>query len=298
MKRNNGFLSEIDKRLKLTLSPNSTATTEIDDDLENDIEEGEGVPQNTSQPGQPNPYPILHVPLPKKIKSADLQYFVHALLQITSNMQKQNNQLLEKVSSLESTVSELKSQLSLSAESSKKSFAEVVAKSVAKSFAAPTTQLSMMKAAALAQQSDSRKCAVIVRNAQFSGDVTADAEIGTLIAKESQVSGEISVFRIPLANSPPLLKLQTQSPEDARKLLSQSETLKQKIPQFKTAIIRPDLSKPELIKYRSAWKEVIRLNNEKQLRLYTVRNLEVVKIPYKPNQSPWPWTVKEQKTNQ
>uniref|UniRef100_A0A1I7UYZ3 Uncharacterized protein n=1 Tax=Caenorhabditis tropicalis TaxID=1561998 RepID=A0A1I7UYZ3_9PELO len=152
-----------------------------------------------------------------------------------------------------------------------------------------------MKAAALAQQSDSRKCAVIVRNAQFSGDVTADAAIGTLIAKESQIAGEISVFRIPLPNSTPLLKLQTQSPEDARKLLTQSETLKKKIPQFKSATIRPDLSKPELIKYRSAWKEVIRLNNEAKLRIYTVRNFEVVKIPYKDNQSPWPWTVNDPK---
>ncbi|UMM19185.1 hypothetical protein L5515_014905 [Caenorhabditis briggsae] len=67
--------------------------------------------------------------------------------------------------------------------------------------------------------------------------------------------------------------------------------LKQKIPQFKSATFRPDYSKPELIKHRSAWKEVIRLNNEAKLRIYTVRNLEVVKIPYKDNQSPWPWTA-------
>ncbi|CAI2299870.1 unnamed protein product [Caenorhabditis sp. 36 PRJEB53466] len=53
-----------------------------------------------------------------------------------------------------------------------------------------------------------------------------------------------------------------------------------------------DYSKPELAKHRQAWNEAIRRNNEVKQRLFTVRNLEVTKIPYKEGQAPWPWVLR------
>ncbi|CAP34156.1 Protein CBG16276 [Caenorhabditis briggsae] len=58
------------------------------------------------------------------------------------------------------------------------------------------------------------------------------------------------------------------------------------------AFPRPDLSKPELEKYRQSWKTVIQKNNEAGQTIYKVRNLEVVKVVYRENQEPWPWAKK------
>ncbi|EGT56861.1 hypothetical protein CAEBREN_32852 [Caenorhabditis brenneri] len=52
------------------------------------------------------------------------------------------------------------------------------------------------------------------------------------------------------------------------------------------------MSKPELSKFRDSWKQAIKNNNEAGQGIWTVRNLELVRIPYKDNETPHPWTVR------
>ncbi|EGT41720.1 hypothetical protein CAEBREN_12887 [Caenorhabditis brenneri] len=160
----------------------------------------------------------------------------------------------------------------------------------------PSTQVSLMRAAELAQDCDVRKSAVIIRNTDLSSDQSVLEEFGAKIAAECQVTGKCSVFRIPLKNDlPPLIKVQLPHKQDATKVLKTFESIKGRLNGCRNASVRPDLSKPELAKYRDAWKRAIQLNNEKKQRLYTVRNLEVVKVSYPAGQSPDPWIVKQNK---
>uniref|UniRef100_A0A8R1DS06 Uncharacterized protein n=1 Tax=Caenorhabditis japonica TaxID=281687 RepID=A0A8R1DS06_CAEJA len=139
---------------------------------------------------------------------------------------------------------------------------------------------------------DARKNSVIVRNSEISPDATQDQILGEKIAKECGVSGKVLVFRISVKDKDLLIKTQLENKEEASKMLSTFEANKCKINECRSASVRPNLSKPELVKYRQAWKEAIRLNNEKKLRIFTVRDLEVAKIVYKEGQQPWPWTVR------
>ncbi|PIC21794.1 hypothetical protein B9Z55_026497 [Caenorhabditis nigoni] len=81
---------------------------------------------------------------------------------------------------------------------------------------------------------------------------------------------------------------------DATKALASFNSIKTRVTGCHNASIRPDLSKPELAKFRESWKEAIKKNNEAGQRIWTVRNLETVKIPYKDGQTPHPWTVRNQ----
>uniref|UniRef100_A0A8R1EFY3 Uncharacterized protein n=1 Tax=Caenorhabditis japonica TaxID=281687 RepID=A0A8R1EFY3_CAEJA len=93
---------------------------------------------------------------------------------------------------------------------------------------------------------------------------------------------------------PPLIKMKFPTKEDASRVLSTFNSVKVKMPELKHFVIRPDLTKEELAKFRSSWKEAISKNNEAKKRLFTVRNLEVVKINYKKDQEPYSWEVRDQ----
>uniref|UniRef100_A0A8R1DZQ6 Uncharacterized protein n=1 Tax=Caenorhabditis japonica TaxID=281687 RepID=A0A8R1DZQ6_CAEJA len=128
----------------------------------------------------------------------------------------------------------------------------------------------------------------------MASDASNDSLIVKTLASECSITGESSGFRLKtLGNGPPLLKIQFQQKDDALALLSKFEQVKSKVKELQHASARPDLSKPELIKFRESWKKAIALNDKVGKRVYTVRNLEVVKIVYKQGQEPWTWTVKE-----
>ena len=234
---------------------------------------------------------IIHLTLPQK-NHGELSVLWASMAKIVLNLQQQNKDLITEVGLLRKEIVDLKNSVDTSGTSNKKTFAEILSKGLA----APSAQVSFMSAAKLAQDADSRKCAVIVRNAQVSSDSSKDADFAKEIADQCKVSGKCQVFRINLKeNAPPLLKLQLQSKEDAFKILTTFEKMKGNLNGCRNASVRPDFSKPELAKYRQAWKEVIKLNNEAKQRLFTVRNLEVSRIPYKKDQTPWPWTIQQNK---
>ncbi|EGT31298.1 hypothetical protein CAEBREN_11543 [Caenorhabditis brenneri] len=240
------------------------------------------------------PLEVQSIILPKSISCEEFVKTLLSMATVIQKLQVQNAELVHEIGGLNKAVCELKDQLKLQNGSSpnKKSFAEMVSKGLS----APAAQVSLLRAAELAQSSESRKSSVILRNVDLSSDTAQDNEFGSKVAKECNVTGSCSVFRIPLRNDAlPLIKLQLQSKEDAVKILSSFETMKKKFNGCQNATARPDYSKPELEKHRMAWKEVIRRNNEAKKRLYTVRNLEVTKIAYKDGQAPYPWVIRQGK---
>uniref|UniRef100_A0A8R1EBF1 Reverse transcriptase domain-containing protein n=1 Tax=Caenorhabditis japonica TaxID=281687 RepID=A0A8R1EBF1_CAEJA len=132
-----------------------------------------------------------------------------------------------------------------------------------KGLSAAPTQLSFLKAAELAQSSEERKSAVVIRNVQIDSDATNDSSIVKTLATECQITGVSSVFRLKTAgNGPPLLKIQFQQKDDALALLSKFEQVKNKVKELQHASARPDLSRPELIKFRESWRKAIALNDQ------------------------------------
>uniref|UniRef100_A0A8R1I086 Uncharacterized protein n=1 Tax=Caenorhabditis japonica TaxID=281687 RepID=A0A8R1I086_CAEJA len=137
----------------------------------------------------------------------------------------ENKQLKEEVGAIRTEIKEVKLQLKHVPVSTKKSFAEIVSKSLT----SPSTQVSIIRAAKLAQSCDARKSFVIVRNSEISPDATQDQILGEKIAKECGVSGKVSVFRIPVKDKDPLIKIQLENKEEASKMLSTFEANKCKI---------------------------------------------------------------------
>ncbi|EGT39824.1 hypothetical protein CAEBREN_06627 [Caenorhabditis brenneri] len=189
-------------------------------------------------------------------------------------------------------ISDLKKTIQTDPNNNKKTFAEALSKP----HAAPSTQVSLKTASKLAQESNQRKCSVIIRNARISSDPTNDDEFGSSIAKECQTADSCLVFRIPRKqDAPPLIKLTFKSEEDAQKTMMTFDAIKTRVTGCRSASIRPDLSKPDLFKYREAWKSAIEKNNAAGKKLYTVRNLEVTMINYRPGEDPHLWTVQPKK---
>ena len=219
-----------------------------------------------------------------------------------SNLQKQNSTLKNDMNTLVDKVTELENHIQSSSSQSKenpiipttmvKSFASVVASSVTSSIATPESQLSIMKAASYANTEDSRRTNVILKNMDLTSDAIAKTEFATSIASACGTSTP-SVFCLPQsAKGPPIVRLTFKNKEEASTVLTKFNSVKASIQGCLNASPRPDLSKPELQKYRQSWKTAIKLNNERMQTIYTVRNLEVVKINYRENQEPWPWTKK------
>uniref|UniRef100_A0A8R1EET6 Uncharacterized protein n=1 Tax=Caenorhabditis japonica TaxID=281687 RepID=A0A8R1EET6_CAEJA len=131
-----------------------------------------------------------------------------------------------------------------------------------KGLTAAPTQLSFLKAAELAQSSEARKSAVIIKNVEASSDNSNDSFIVKSLTSECLITGENSIFRLKTTgNGPPLLKIQFQQKEDALTLLSKFEQMKWKVKELQNASARPDLSKPELSKFRESWRKAIALND-------------------------------------
>ncbi|EGT31980.1 hypothetical protein CAEBREN_13496 [Caenorhabditis brenneri] len=213
-----------------------------------------------------------------------------------------NNTLSAKVCKLEGHIVTIQDSIkTMSAVS--KSYAQVagssstmvktLASAVATTIAAPEAQLSIMKAAGYAQTSDSRKANVLIKNVDLTKEAIEEGDLADQIAAHCGTE-KPTVFRLPLiTKGPPIVKLSFRQKQEAEKVLGLFDSVKDKIQGCLNATPRPDLSKPELVKYRQSWKEAIQKNNEAKARLFTVRNLEVVKIQYKENQQPWPWTIKK-----
>ncbi|EFP06196.1 hypothetical protein CRE_11527 [Caenorhabditis remanei] len=204
----------------------------------------------------------------------------------------QNKTLSEEVSVLKTSIGDIRAP-TLMSKSDEKSWARIVSKSIQ----APASQVAIMTAAKLANNSDVRKSSIILKNADLTEKDMTDLERCKLITDECKVNGPISVFRLPQQKGPPLLKISMGSPEDAIKVLSRFQNCREKINFCQKGSVRPDLTKPELIQYRESWKQAIIKNNQEKKRIYTVRDLKVVKIQYKEDQVPWAWEVREEKTN-
>uniref|UniRef100_A0A8R1EEY0 Uncharacterized protein n=1 Tax=Caenorhabditis japonica TaxID=281687 RepID=A0A8R1EEY0_CAEJA len=165
------------------------------------------------------------------------------LLNKVEILQSQNEFLSNKVENLENSIGELNEALK-------------------KGLTAAPTQLSFLKAAELAQSSEARKSAVIIKNVEASSDNSNDSFIVKSLTSECLITGENSIFRLKTTgNGPPLLKIQFQQKEDALTLLSKFEQMKWKVKELQNASARPDLSKPELSKFRESWRKAIALND-------------------------------------
>uniref|UniRef100_A0A8R1EQC8 Uncharacterized protein n=1 Tax=Caenorhabditis japonica TaxID=281687 RepID=A0A8R1EQC8_CAEJA len=216
---------------------------------------------------------------------------------VIQNLQDQNSTLLFKIESLENEVSEIKKiQYPLS---KRRSFAEVVSKNVSKPINAPTEisasplqSSTVMKTTEIPNKLLTRKKCIIVRNATLPANKEDDISFGRSLTAACSVAEPEAVFRITLETGPPLLKIQLKSQNDAHTVMKLFEKVKTTMEAWRDAIVRPDLSKPDLAKYRLAWKDAIKRNNEAKQRIFTVRNLEVVKIVYKEGGIPYPWIVR------
>ncbi|ULT81338.1 hypothetical protein L3Y34_011312 [Caenorhabditis briggsae] len=199
--------------------------------------------------------------------------------------------LTEKVDGLEENLKLLSSQPKESPKPPTK-LIKTFALAVASTISAPESQITFMRAASLANSEDARKSNVIIKNIDLSEEAIEKAEFASKIAKDCGTSTP-SVFRIPHpAKGPPIVRPAFKSKEEARTVLTKFNSIKASIQGCLNASPRPDLSKPELEKYRQSWKTVIQKNNEAGQTIYTVRNLEVVKVVYRENQEPWPWGKK------
>ncbi|PIC13162.1 hypothetical protein B9Z55_013218 [Caenorhabditis nigoni] len=199
--------------------------------------------------------------------------------------------LTEKVDGLEENLKLLSSQPKESPKPPT-TLIKTFASAVASTISAPESQITFMRAASLANSEDARKSNVIIKNIDLSEEAIEKAEFASKIAKDCGTSTP-SVFRIPHpAKGPPIVRLTFKTKEEARTVLTKFNSIKASVQGCLNASPRPDLTKPELEKYRQSWKTVIQKNNEAGQTIYTVRNLEVVKVAYRENQEPWPWTKK------
>lgn len=238
----------------------------------------------------------------------DLAFMFKSLSETISVLQNQNLELIDynkalsdKVSKLENHVDALQSAMT-NLTSNTKSYAQAVgssstivknfASAVASTIAAPEAQLSLMKAASYAQSIEARKANVLIKNLDLTNKAIDEGALAEQIATHCGTE-KPTVFRLPLkTKGPPIVRLTFGRKMEAEKVLTLFDSVKSHIQGCLNATPRPDLSKPELAKYRSSWKEAIQKNNEAEARVYTVRNLEVVKIHYKENQAPWLWAIK------
>ena len=232
----------------------------------------------------------------------DIAIMFRSLADTISNLQNQNSLLTSKVSNLVEKVSGLEEHLkTLSAKPKEmekipttmvKTFASAVASTISSSITTPDSQINLMKAVSYANTEDARKTNVILKNVDLSPDAMDNGELSLQIANIFGTS-KPAVFRLPQsAKGPPIVRLSFKSKEEASNVLKKFNREKASIQGCLNASPRPDLSKPELEKYRQSWKVAIQKNNEAMKTVFTVRNLEVVKIAYKENQEPWPWTTK------
>ncbi|EFO84384.1 hypothetical protein CRE_19923 [Caenorhabditis remanei] len=104
---------------------------------------------------------IIYLTLAQK-NHGELSVLWASMAKIVLNLQQQNKDLITEVGLLRKEIVDLKNAVDTSGTSNKKTFAEILSEGLA----APSAQVSFMSAAKLAQDADSRKCAVIVRNAQ------------------------------------------------------------------------------------------------------------------------------------
>uniref|UniRef100_A0A8R1IP52 Endo/exonuclease/phosphatase domain-containing protein n=4 Tax=Caenorhabditis japonica TaxID=281687 RepID=A0A8R1IP52_CAEJA len=200
-----------------------------------------------------------------------------------------NGELIKKVESLELSVKELKENCA-----SKKTFAQVVTAGLKSSAA----QVSFIKAAEIANDTEKRNAAVILDKVELPENVSDDGQFGQALLKACEVQEDsVSVFRLQKRVGPPLLKIQLQKKEDARKMMSQFNKIKSTVQGCSSAIIRPDLSKPERERQRAAWKEAVMKNNKAGEFLFTVRNLECVKVQYKEGEAHRAWEIRETRTS-
>uniref|UniRef100_A0A8R1IG06 Uncharacterized protein n=1 Tax=Caenorhabditis japonica TaxID=281687 RepID=A0A8R1IG06_CAEJA len=230
-------------------------------------------------------------------QESNLCKIILTMATVIKTLQDQNSTLLFKVESLESEVSEIKkNQYPLS---KRRSFAEVVSKNVSKSINVPTEittsplqSTTVMKTTEIPNKLLTRKRCIIVRNSTLPANKEDDMSFGRSLTAACSVAEPEAVFRIMLEAGPPLLKIQLKSQNDAHTVMKLFEKVKTTMETYRDAIVRPDLSKPDLAKYRLAWKDAINRNNEAKQRIFTVRNLEVVKIVYKEGGIPYPWIVR------
>uniref|UniRef100_A0A8R1HSH8 Uncharacterized protein n=1 Tax=Caenorhabditis japonica TaxID=281687 RepID=A0A8R1HSH8_CAEJA len=190
--------------------------------------------------------------------------------------------LISEVNSLEKNFADMKKSQPVNYQ---KTFAEAVSKSIA----APSTGAIIAKAVQAATIPDSRKCSLIIKGVENASELSAGSEFGKSISNVFNVASPKSMFPIAQKTGPPLLKIQLESTEDMSKVLNLFSKRKVQILSCQNASARPDLSKMELEKYRLAWKDAIERNNQAKARIYTVRNLEVTKIVYRVDQTPWEW---------
>uniref|UniRef100_A0A8R1DUD6 Uncharacterized protein n=1 Tax=Caenorhabditis japonica TaxID=281687 RepID=A0A8R1DUD6_CAEJA len=200
----------------------------------------------------------------------------------------ENKALTCKVSQLEKTISEIKNTFG-----NKKSFAEVVAAGIS----LPKSQVSIKSATINASEEEARRSSVVIRHTEANDCDITDVDLTAKLAVECRVSQPVSVFRLRgNPKAPPLLKVQFNSKEEASHVLKTYDSVKENIPALKKSVVRPDLCKSDLAKYRNSWKEAILKNNELKKRVYTVRNLELVQIKYMPDQEPFSWEVRPSRT--
>ncbi|EFO97146.1 hypothetical protein CRE_30193 [Caenorhabditis remanei] len=105
-------------------------------------------------------------------------------------LQELNNTLIAEVRNFTTEISNLKNTVAAAPTNNKKTFADMVRKSLP----VPAAQVSVLRAAELAQTCDARKSCVIVRNADLASDTSKDNDFGAKVAKECRTAEPVSVF--------------------------------------------------------------------------------------------------------
>uniref|UniRef100_A0A8R1EDE6 Uncharacterized protein n=1 Tax=Caenorhabditis japonica TaxID=281687 RepID=A0A8R1EDE6_CAEJA len=178
-----------------------------------------------------------------------------------------NGELMKKVESLELIVKELK----VDRFPSKKSFAQVVTAGLKSSAA----QVSLIKAAEIANDAEKRNAAVVLDKVELPENSSSDGQFGQEVLKACEVQDKCRRKKMP------------------EKSCHGFNKVKSNIQGCSTAVIRPDLSQPEREKHRAAWKEAVMKNNKAGKFEFTVRKLECVKVHYKEGEVYRPWEVRE-----
>uniref|UniRef100_A0A8R1E8T3 Reverse transcriptase domain-containing protein n=2 Tax=Caenorhabditis japonica TaxID=281687 RepID=A0A8R1E8T3_CAEJA len=240
------------------------------------------IPSSSVNSKSPSTITDYFLPVKKSIPNALNDQLLSKILISMDTLIAENRKLKDKVNSLEASIADLKSSFG-----NKKTFAEVVAKGIS----LPESQASIKRATMNATIHESRKSSIVIRQIDSQTTLNND-DLAQKISSECCVSHPVAVFRISdKMEGPLLIKMKFPTKEDASRVLSTFNSVKVKMPELKHFVIRPDLTKEELAKFRSSWKEAISKNNEAKKRLFTVRNLEVVKINYKKDQEPYSWEL-------
>ncbi|CAD6195177.1 unnamed protein product [Caenorhabditis auriculariae] len=122
-----------------------------------------------------------------------------------------------------------------------------------------------------------------------------DEKIVEEICQLSSVEKAQEIFRLGKSTTPPPpLRVHLQNKDAVVKVLKNFNELKGKIPSLRTASVQRDMSKTELEKHRTAWKEAVRRNDAAASRIWTVRDFEVVKLRLPAGVERHPWSVRSQ----